>query len=256
MASITTHNPHNGATLKTYPLHSPEEIEQRLARAQRHALTLRETSLETRQQQLRALAHAVEQSVEALAKRATEEMGKPIKQARAEVQKCASVCHYYADNADLLLAPQAVENVGEVRLEPLGPILAIMPWNFPYWQVFRVLAPAMLLGNPVLLKHAENVWGCAHAIVETLKQAELPKATLQTLDIPVERIPPIIEDPRVYGVSLTGSERAGRDVASQAGRALKPVVLELGGSDPFIVLQDADFEGAVHGLNDGMLGIY
>src|SRR5699024_9439723 len=137
-------------------------------------------------------------------------------------------------------------NVGEVRLEPLGPILAIMPWNFPYWQVFRVLAPAMLLGNPVLLKHAENVWGCAHAIVETLKQAELPKATLQTLDIPVERIPPIIEDPRVYGVSLTGSERAGRDVASQAGRALKPVVLELGGSDPFIVLQDADFEGAVH----------
>lgn len=231
--------------LKTYPLDTPETIEHKLEHAQRYAQTLAKTPRETRQEHLLRLADVVEQRVEKLAKIATEEMGKPIKQARAEVRKCASVCRYYADNADTLLAPQIVAGAGEVHLSPLGPILAIMPWNFPYWQAFRVLAPAMLLGNPVLLKHAENVWGCAHAIADLLEEAELPEATLQPLNIRVERIPPIIEDARIRGVSLTGSERAGRAVASQAGRALKPVVLELGGSDPFIVLEDADFEGAV-----------
>lgn len=245
MRSIKTHNPSNEVFLQEYTLDTSEQIEQKLEQAsvlfQEYALH----SLETRQDYLRKLAYAVEQNVEKLAKIATEEMGKPIQQARAEVKKCATVCHYYADHAVQLMAPQVVDLRSEVHLEPLGPVLAIMPWNFPYWQVFRVLAPAILLGNPVLLKHAENVWGCAHAMHALVLDAGLPPATLQPLNIPVEEVAPILNDPRVQALTFTGSEHAGRTVAAQAAQALKPFVLELGGSDPFIVLQDADLSAAV-----------
>lgn len=245
MSSIRTRNPSNESFLREYPFQNPESVEQTLTNAQQLFATHAEHSLETRQLWLRTLADAIEQAVDQLATTATEEMGKPIGQARSEVRKCATVCRYYADNAESLLRTQRIDDFAEVRIEPLGPILAIMPWNFPYWQVFRVLVPAILLGNPILLKHAENVWGCATEIETLIETAGLPKGTLQNLFIPVERIPPIIEDQRIRGVTLTGSEAAGRSVAAQAGRAIKPVVLELGGSDPFIVLADADIDAAL-----------
>lgn len=245
MSTIRTKNPSNESFLQEYPIQDPESVERTLTNAQQLFAAHSEHSLETRQFWLRALADATEKAVDRLANTATEEMGKPIREARSEVRKCATVCRYYADNAESLLRTQHISDFAEVRLEPLGPILAIMPWNFPYWQVYRVLAPAILLGNPILLKHAENVWGCATELVKLVEAAGLPNATLQNLFIPVERISSIIEDERVRGVTLTGSEAAGRAVAAQAGRAIKPVVLELGGSDPFIVLADADIDAAL-----------
>lgn len=245
MASIKTYNPSNGAFLQEYTLDTDPQIEQKLNDAQMFFEQQAQRDLETRKNWLYALAHAVEQSVDTLAKMATEEMGKPIQQARSEVSKCATVCRYYADYADSLLSTQKVSDFAEVRLEPLGPLLAIMPWNFPYWQVFRVWAPAILLGNPLLLKHAENVWGCAHLLQNLLAKADLPDALLQLLSIRVERVSSIINDQRIRGVTFTGSEHAGRQVASQAGLAIKPCVLELGGSDPFIVLSDAQLSNAV-----------
>lgn len=245
MNSVRTRNPSNESFLREFPFQTPESIEQTLNTAQQFFAQHDTHSIEMRQQWLRALADATDRAVDRLAKIATEEMGKPIGQARNEVRKCATVCRYYADNAESLLKTQRVEDFAEVRLEPLGPILAIMPWNFPFWQVYRVLAPAILLGNPILLKHAENVWGSATEVAQLIEDADLPRGLMQNLFIPIERIPPIIEDERVRGVTLTGSEVAGRAVAAQAGRAIKPVILELGGSDPMIVLEDADIDAAL-----------
>lgn len=245
MSSIRTLNPSNESFIREFPFQDPETIEQAIDTAERFFETHGAHSLATRQQWLRTLADATERAVDRLAKTATEEMGKPIGQARSEVRKCATVCRYYADNAEGLLKTQRIDDFAEVRLEPLGPILAIMPWNFPFWQVYRVLAPAILLGNPILLKHAENVWGSATEVAQLIEDAGLPKGLMQNLFIPIERIPPIIEDERIRGVTLTGSEVAGRAVAAQAGRAIKPVILELGGSDPMIVLADADIDAAI-----------
>jgi len=245
MPSIKTYNPSNEAFLQEYTLDTDTQIEQKLEDAQVFFTSMREQSLHTRKRWLYDLATAVEQSVDKLAKMATEEMGKPIQQARSEVRKCATVCRYYADHAEELLSAKQIENFATVRLEPIGPLLAIMPWNFPYWQVFRVWAPAILLGNPVLLKHAENVWGCAHLLKNLTENAGLPPETLQLLNVQVEKIAKIIADTRVRGVTFTGSEQAGRKVAAQAAQAIKPCVLELGGSDPFVVLQDADLSKAL-----------
>lgn len=175
------------------------------------------------------------------------EMGKPLAQGLAEISKCALVCEYYAEEAHRHLSPDKIISDASESLvcyEPLGPILIIMPWNFPFWQVFRFAAPALMAGNVVLLKHAPNVPGCAEAIEKLFLDAGFPRGCFQNLPIDVSMVENVIKDTRIRGVSLTGSDRAGRAVASQAGSAIKKVVLELGGSDPFIVLADADLEQA------------
>ncbi len=177
----------------------------------------------------------------------TREMGKPAKEAKGEVEKCAWACDFYAEHGESFLATEPVETDASrsyARYAPLGPVLAIMPWNFPFWQVFRAAAPTLMAGNPVLLKHASNVPACAARIEGVLAEAGLPAGVLQNLAIPGSRVEPVIGDPRVRAVTLTGSEAAGRRVAASAGAALKKSVLELGGSDPFIVLEDADLDEA------------
>lgn len=253
MTVIRTQNPANEVFLREYTEFDAKQIEKALALSHAHAEEQRENqySIATRQHWLRQLADSIERHTEQAAQRATEEMGKPVREARAELQKSAATCRYYADHIETMLAPQTVPGFAEVHVRPLGSILAIMPWNFPYWQLFRVFAPALALGNALLLKHAENVWGCAEIIEDVIRATDIPEGAFQNLYVQVPQIADIIADERVSGVTLTGSERAGSAVAAQAGKAIKPFVLELGGSDPFIVLADADLhaavEAAVHG---------
>jgi succinate-semialdehyde dehydrogenase/glutarate-semialdehyde dehydrogenase len=196
---------------------------------------------------MRAAADRLEERTDAYAERITREMGKPIREARAEVKKCAWVCHHYAEHTAAYLAPEEVESdAGRsyVAFQPLGPVLAVMPWNFPFWQVFRFAAPALMAGNAGLLKHASNVPGCALDIEEVFRSAGFPAGAFQTLLIGASEVARVIECPQVRAVTLTGSDAAGRKVAEKAGNRLKKSVLELGGSDPFVVLEDADLEEA------------
>lgn len=177
------------------------------------------------------------------AKLISEEMGKPIRQSRAEVLKCAYACDYFADNAEGFLSSDAIETDGSssvVKYEPLGAILAVMPWNFPFWQVFRFAAPTLMAGNVAVLKHASNVPGCSLAIEKVFSEAGFPGGAFQSMLARASVVKDLIRHPVIRAVSLTGSERAGRMVASEAGSSLKKCVLELGGSDPFIVLDDAE----------------
>lgn len=242
-------NPATGNTIQSWPLHKTDEIEATLERAyQLHADWNANDTRSRRLNALRKLAARLREQSERIANTITREMGKPIAEARAEVTKCAWVCEWYADHADSMLEPRQIEtnaDHSEVRFEALGPLLAIMPWNFPLWQVFRAVAPALALGNPVLLKHAPNVTACAEICEKLVLDATGEAGALTVLRVDVDQIGAIIEDRRVAAVTLTGSERAGRAVAAQAGAALKPIVLELGGSDPFIVLDDADLNAAV-----------
>src|SRR5438046_1982446 len=183
------------------------------------------------------------------------EMGKPLKQGEAEAEKCAWVCDYYAEHAERFLADQPRETDASkafVRFDPIGPVLAIMPWNFPFWQVFRFAAPALMAGNAGLLKHAPNVTRCALGIEAIFQEAGFPEGLFRALILSNEAAATVIADPRVRAVTLTGSDRAGSQVAEQAGRHLKKTVLELGGSDPFIVLEDADVALAARTAAEGM----
>ncbi len=227
---------------------SPSAVEAALARAVDAFGAWRKLPLAERTGPLRSAAARLEERRNQLAELMALEMGKPIREGRAEIEKCALVCRYYAEQAGELLAPREIESDASrsfVTFEPLGPILAVMPWNFPFWQVFRIVAPHLTAGNVALLKHASNVPGCALAIEELLHEAGFPAGVFQTLLIGSGEVAGLIEDRRVRAVTLTGSTPAGRAVAAQAGAHLKKTVLELGGSDPYVLLGDADLDEAV-----------
>jgi succinate-semialdehyde dehydrogenase / glutarate-semialdehyde dehydrogenase len=240
-------NPADGSQLGTYQAHTGEQIEQALQRAHDAFLSWRARPVAERAGLLTALASTLRSRKDELARLASQEMGKPIKESEAEVEKSASFCEYYAEHAESLLASRTIEGGAQenyVRFEPIGAVLAVMPWNFPYVQVFRFAPPALAAGNVALLKHASNVPGCAVAIEELFTQAGFPEGVFQTLLVGTGEVEAILSDDRVAGVALTGSDRAGSQVAAIAGRALKRSVMELGGSDPFVVLEDADLEAA------------
>ena len=246
--AIASINPTTGETLKTFSALSAEEIEQKLQLAADTFRTYRHTSFADRARMMQRAAEIIEAEKSDLGRLMTLEMGKPVKAAVAEAEKCAWVCHYYAENAHHLLADQIVETNAQksyVHFQPLGPVLAVMPWNFPFWQVFRFAAPALMAGNVGLLKHASNVPQCALAIEEIFTRAGFPKGAFQALLTGSEAVEGILNDPRVVAATLTGSEPAGRSVASIAGKQIKKTVLELGGSDPFIVMRSANLDEAV-----------
>jgi succinate-semialdehyde dehydrogenase/glutarate-semialdehyde dehydrogenase len=197
---------------------------------------------------MRKLVYLMEQEIEELATLITTEMGKPLPAARAEIKKCIDVCQYYSEQAARIMAPETIENDTStiyIRWDPLGVILAVMPWNFPFWQVFRFLAPALMAGNVGLLKHASNVPQCAIAIEALVRRSGFPRGSFQSLPINASQVETVLADERVAAVTVTGSEAAGRAIAAQAGWLIKKSVLELGGSDPFIVMPSADLEEAV-----------
>ena len=240
-------NPFNGKTIKTYKEHSPKEIDKKIDQANQAWLKWRTTGFEVRAGYMQKLAGVLKSRKKELAKLMTLEMGKPYQAGIAETEKCALVCEYYAEHAAGFLKDQEVKTEALqsfVTFQPIGVVLAIMPWNFPLWQVFRFLVPGLMAGNAGLLKHASNVSGCALAIEELVKEAGFPAPIFQTLLISGEKVNPIIENPLIKAVTLTGSTNAGRMVAEKAGSLIKKCVLELGGSDPYIILEDADLEAA------------
>jgi succinate-semialdehyde dehydrogenase/glutarate-semialdehyde dehydrogenase len=244
---IASINPATGETLQTFSPLVDSEIDVRLARAETAYRSYRKISFADRARWLTAAADILERDRDALGRIMTLEMGKPIGAARAEAAKCATACRYYVENGERLLADEMVD-VGPgrsfIRYEPIGPVLAVMPWNFPFWQVFRFAAPALMAGNVGLLKHASNVPQCALAIEDVIRRAGFPADVFQTLLIGSEQVGRLLDDPRVKAASLTGSEDAGAKVASRAGKQIKKTVLELGGSDPFIVMPSADLDRA------------
>jgi succinate-semialdehyde dehydrogenase/glutarate-semialdehyde dehydrogenase len=245
---IATINPATGETLKTFESLNHQQIESKLARAAETFRAFRRTSFSERAGVMQRVAEILESEKQNFARLMTTEMGKPIKAAVQEVEKCAWVCRYYAETAEQHLADEIVETNATrsyVRFQPLGPVLAVMPWNFPFWQVFRFAAPALMAGNVGLLKHASNVPQCALAIEEIFHRAGFPEGAFQTMLIGSDQVQSVLEDPRVVAATLTGSEPAGRSVASIAGKQIKKTVLELGGSDPFIVMPSANLDEAV-----------
>jgi succinate-semialdehyde dehydrogenase/glutarate-semialdehyde dehydrogenase len=245
---IASINPTTGETLQTFGALSATEIDQKLQLAADTFRTYRKTPMQDRARMMMRAADILESDKQELGKTMTAEMGKPIKAAIAEAEKCAWVCRYYAENAPHHLTDQIVETNARksyVHFQPLGPVLAVMPWNFPFWQVFRFAAPALMAGNVGLLKHASNVPRCAVAIESIFTRAGFPQGVFQTLLIGSDAVEGILNDRRVVAATLTGSEPAGRSVAAAAGKQIKKTVLELGGSDPFIVMPSANLDEAV-----------
>lgn len=246
--AIASINPATGEILRNFSVLSAEQIEQKLQLAADVFRTYRRTSFADRSRLMLRAAEILETEKHDLGKLMTLEMGKPLKAAVSEAEKCAWVCRYYAENAAHHLADQIVETNAKqsyVKFQPLGPVLAVMPWNFPFWQVFRFAAPALMAGNVGLLKHASNVPQCALAIEEIFTRAGFPAGAFQSLLVGSDAVEGILNDARVTAATLTGSEPAGRSVASIAGKQIKKTVLELGGSDPFIVMPSADLKVAV-----------
>jgi succinate-semialdehyde dehydrogenase/glutarate-semialdehyde dehydrogenase len=240
-------NPATEEVVATYEPMTSEAVDAALDRAYAAFQSWRRTSFEERAALLRSIAGVLRANVQPFGALITAEMGKTIGEAEAEVEKCATACDFYAENGARFLSPEWVETTAResyVSYEPLGVILAIMPWNFPFWQLVRHAAPALMAGNTILLKHASNVTGCALALERAFREAGAAEGLLQTLVIPSSEVERLIEDPRIAAVTLTGSDAAGSKVAAAAGRALKKTVLELGGSDAFIVLEDANLEKA------------
>ncbi len=245
---IASVNPATGEVVATFEPLSSEDIELRLKKAADAFEINRARSFDERASRMRNAAEILESRAEQYARTITLEMGKPIGAAVAEVKKCAMVCRHYADHAETYLAPEHIETDAResyVRFDPLGIVLAVMPWNFPFWQVFRFAAPALMAGNVGLLKHASNVPQSALAIEDVLREAGFDRGEFQTLLIGAGQVAALLEDERVKAATLTGSEPAGASVASNAAKRIKKSVLELGGSDPFVVMPSADLDAAV-----------
>ena len=245
--AIQTVNPATGEVVKNFDPHSTEEVKHKLNAAEEAFQEWRNTSFEERARRMHRQADILEQEAEHYGRIITLEMGKPLQDSIAEVKKCAKACRYYADHAAEFLKDEEIESSASrslISYEPLGVVLAIMPWNFPFWQVYRFLAPALMAGNVGVLKHASNVPQCALAIEEIVQKAGFPENVFQALLIGSGEVDAVIAHPHVKAVTLTGSEGAGSKVAEKAGEEIKKTVLELGGSDAFIVLEDADLEQA------------
>jgi succinate-semialdehyde dehydrogenase / glutarate-semialdehyde dehydrogenase len=245
---IATINPATGEVIKTFPPLSDAEIQKKLQLAVSTFRAGRTTPFAARALRMQKAAEIIERDKEKFAHLMTLEMGKTYKSALAEALKCTTACRYYAENTERFLADEAVETGAKksfVRYLPIGPVLAVMPWNFPFWQVFRFAAPALMAGNVGLLKHASNVPQCALAIESIFLEAGFPEGSFQTLLIGSSQVDALLNDPRVVAATLTGSEQAGIQVGIGAAKRIKKVVLELGGSDPFIVMPSADLEAAV-----------
>jgi succinate-semialdehyde dehydrogenase/glutarate-semialdehyde dehydrogenase len=245
---IATTNPATGETLQTFQPLSSAEIEQKLQLAVTTFHAERKTPFAERARRMLKAAEILERDKDKFAHLMTLEMGKTYKSAVAEAVKCTTACRYYAENAERILTDEVIETGARksfVRYRPIGPILAVMPWNFPFWQVIRFSAPALMAGNVGLLKHASNVPQCALAIEKIFLEAGFPQGAFQTLLIGSQQVDAILNDPRVVAATLTGSEQAGVEVGIAAAKRIKKVVLELGGSDPFIVMPSADLDAAV-----------
>ena len=248
MALIST-NPATGEEVERYGEMTSEEVGTIIERAYEAQRAWREVGFEERATCLNGAARILRDEHERLAKIITREMGKPIAQARAEVKKSAGAFDYYAMNGAAHLAPETIQTDASksyVTYQPLGVVLAIMPWNFPFWQAVRFAAPTLMAGNAGLLKHAENVTGCALALEDVMKRAGFPEGLFRALLVQVDEVEKILDNPKVAAATLTGSTRAGKAVSSTAGKHLKKTVLELGGSDPYIILEDADLDDAVN----------
>ena len=246
--AISTINPATGEEVESFEPLSEEQVEEKLQKATETHREYRKTSFEERAQMLTRAAEILEEEAEDLGRIITEEMGKPFSAAVAEANKCARGCRYYVENAERFMADEEIEMEGAkvyVRYQPIGPVLAVMPWNFPFWQVFRHAAPGLMAGNVILLKHASNVPRCALAIEDVIHRAGFPEGAFQTLLIGSDQVQAIVDDKRVKAATLTGSGPAGSKVAAEAGEQIKKTVLELGGSDPFIVMPSADLDEAI-----------
>ncbi|HET8726852.1 MAG TPA: NAD-dependent succinate-semialdehyde dehydrogenase [Alphaproteobacteria bacterium] len=254
--ALQSTNPANGETFATYEEMSPEDLQDVIGKAHAAFLSWRRTGFDERASLMRRAAETLRTNAKEYARLMALEMGKPVGEGVAEAQKCALACDYYAENAAQFLAPEPVETDARksfVTFNPLGIVLAVMPWNFPFWQVFRFAAPGLMAGNAAVLKHSSNVPGCALAIEDVFRQAGFPEHLFRTLMIGSDRVEAVIEHPQVRAVTLTGSGPAGRAVAGKAGAMLKKTVLELGGSDPYLVLEDADLELAAAVSTKGRL---
>lgn len=241
-------NPYDNTEISTFRGHAPSEVSIMLKQSDSAFSEWRQTPMAERSALMVRVAELLEQDVDKYAATMTREMGKPITEARAEINKCAWVCRYYAEHAESFLATESVETDGAasfIRYDPLGTILAIMPWNFPYWQVYRFAVPTLMAGNTALLKHATNVLGCAEHIEQLFRDAGFPEFVFQNLFIDHDQTESVIAQDTVSAVTLTGSTRAGRAVGQLAGKYLKKSVLELGGSNAFVVWKDADLDRAV-----------
>ena len=246
--AIATINPATGEVIKTFQALSEGEIEKKVQLAVSTFKAERKTPFSVRAQRMRKAAEILERDKDKFAHLMTLEMGKPYKQAVAEAVKCTTACRFYAEKAEKILADDVIETGAKksfIRYLPIGPILAVMPWNFPFWQVFRFAAPALMAGNVGLLKHASNVPQCALAIEGIFREAGFPEGSFQTLLIGAGAVDALLNDPRIVAATLTGSEQAGIQVGMGAAKRIKKVVLELGGSDPFIVMPSANMDAAV-----------
>jgi succinate-semialdehyde dehydrogenase / glutarate-semialdehyde dehydrogenase len=246
--SIASVNPATGEVIKTFDELTDAQVEEKIARAAARYKTYRNTPFAERARMLNCAAEIIERKKEEYGRIMTLEMGKTYKSAVAEAAKCASACRYYADNGEKILADEVIETGARksfIRYLPIGPILAVMPWNFPFWQVVRFIAPALAAGNVGLLKHASNVPQCALALEDLFREAGFPEGCFQALLVGVKKVDAILNDPRIAAATLTGSENAGVQVGISAAKRIKKVVLELGGSDPFIVMPSADIKTAV-----------
>ncbi|MEO6831480.1 MAG: NAD-dependent succinate-semialdehyde dehydrogenase [Chitinophagaceae bacterium] len=256
MSVLQSINPATGAVIAQYQPSTSIEIDKALSAAQKSFESWRKTNFKERSKVLKAVATQIRKDINMLAELATKEMGKPIEQSIAELSKCARTFDFYAKEGAAMLANEVVETDASksyISYQPLGTVLAVMPWNFPYWQVFRCAAPILMAGNTMVLKHASNVSGCALAIEEVFTKAKAPKGLFQTLLLPAEQVAETIARPEICAVTFTGSTVAGSKVAEAAGRAIKKQVLELGGSDAYVILEDADLDLAIKTCVDSRL---